>query len=97
MIKIRETEDGIIIPVKIQPNSSKEKVMGEYAEKLKIAVTSPPEKGKANKAIVKALTKWLNIKTSDIQIVSGEKSKDKEIFVRNITEKDVYKLVSQIY
>ncbi len=97
MIKIKETEDGIIIPAKIQPNSSKEKVMGEYAEKLKIAVTSPPEKGKANKAIVKALAKWLNIKTSDIQIVSGEKSKDKEIFVRNITEKDVYKLVSQIY
>ncbi len=97
MIKIRETEDGIIIPAKIQPNSSKEQVIGEYAEKLKIAVTSPPEKGKAHKAIVKALAKGLNIKTSDIQIVSGEKSKDKEIFVRNITEKDVYKLVSQIY
>jgi len=95
MIKIRETEDGIIIPAKIRPNSSKEKVIGEYAEKLKIAVTSPPEKGKANKAIVKTLAKWLNIKTSDIQIISGEKSKDKEIFVRNITEKDVYKLVSQ--
>ena len=67
--------------------------MGEYAEKLKIAVTSPPEKGKANKAIVKTLAKWLNIKTSDIQIISGEKSKDKEIFVRNITEKDIYRLI----
>ncbi len=42
MIKIKETEDGIIIPAKIQPNSSKEKVVGEYAEKLNIAVTSPP-------------------------------------------------------
>ncbi len=40
---------------------------------------SPPEKGKANKAIVKVLAKWLNMKSSDIQIVSGEKSKDKEI------------------
>ncbi len=93
MIKIREMEDGIIIPARIQPNSSKEKIMGEYAEKLKIAVTSPPEKGKANKAIVKALAKWLNIKTSDIQIVSGGKSKDKEIFVRNIAGKDVYRLI----
>ncbi len=93
MIKIRETEEGRIIPAKIQPNSSKEKVMGEYAEKLKIAVTSPPEKGKANKAIVKTLAKWLNIKTSDIQIVSGEKSKDKEIFVRNITKTDVQTLL----
>ncbi|MEE8190748.1 MAG: DUF167 domain-containing protein, partial [Candidatus Scalindua sediminis] len=78
---------------RIQPNSSKEKVIGEYAEKLKIAVTSPPEKGKVNKAIVKVFAKWLNIKSSDIQIVSGEKSKDKEIFVRNITEKDIYRLI----
>ncbi|MFQ5713056.1 MAG: DUF167 domain-containing protein [Candidatus Scalinduaceae bacterium] len=93
MIKIRKMEDGIIIPARIQANSSKERVMGEYAEKLKIAVTSLPEKGKANKAIIKALAKWLNIKTSDIQIVSGEKSKDKEIFVRNITEKDLYRLI----
>jgi uncharacterized protein len=93
MIKIREMKDGIIIPAKIQPNSSKERVMGEYNEKLKITVTSPPEKGKANKAIVKALAKWLNIKISDIHIISGEKSKDKEIFVRNITEEDVYKLI----
>ncbi len=93
MIKIREMEDGIIIPAKIQPNSSKEQVMGEYAEKLKIAVTSPPEKGKANKAIVKVLAKWLNIKGSDIQIISGDKSKDKEIFIRNITEKDLYRLI----
>ncbi len=93
MIKIREMGDGIIIPARIQPNSSKEKVIGEYAEKLKIAVTSPPEKGKANKAIVKVLAKWLNIKSSDIQIVSGEKSKDKEIFVRNITEKDIYRMI----
>ncbi len=93
MIKIREKENGIIIPAKIQPNSSKEQVIGEYAEKLKIAVTSPPEKGKANKAIVKTLAKWLNIKTSDIQIISGGKSKDKEIFVRNITEEDIYRLV----
>ncbi len=93
MIKIRKMEDGIIIPARIQPNSSKEKVLGEYAEKLKIAVTSPPEKGKANKAIVKVLAKWLNIKTSDVQIVSGEKSKDKEIFVRNITKTDVQTLL----
>jgi uncharacterized protein YggU (UPF0235/DUF167 family) len=38
MIKIREMEDGIIIPAKIQPNSNRDKIIGEYAEKLKIKV-----------------------------------------------------------
>ncbi|ODS33433.1 MAG: hypothetical protein SCARUB_01405 [Candidatus Scalindua rubra] len=97
MIKIREMEGGIVIPVKVQPNSSKNGIMGEYANRIKIAVTVPPEKGKANKAVIKVLAEWLDVKSPDIQIISGEKSKDKEVFVRNITKKDVFKLALQIY
>ena len=97
MIKIREMEDGIVVSVKVQPNSSKDRVVGEYADQIKIAVTVAPEKGKANKAVIKLFAKWLGIKNSDIQIISGETSRDKELFIRNITEEDLYKLVSQTY
>ncbi len=90
-------EDGIVVSVKVQPNSSKNRVVGEYADQIKIAVTVAPEKGKANKAVIKLFAKWLGIKNSDIQIISGETSRDKELFISNITEEDVYKLVSQTY
>ncbi len=93
MIKTREMEDGIVVSVKVQPNSSKDRVVGEYADQIKIAVTVAPEKGKANKAVIKLFAKWLGIKSSDIQIISGETSRDKEVFVKNITEEDVYKLI----
>ena len=93
MIKIREIEDGIVVSVKVQPNSSKNRVVGEYADQIKIAVTVAPEKGKANKAVIKLFAKWLGIKSSDIQVISGETSRDKELFIRNITEEDVYKLI----
>jgi len=95
MIKIREMEDGIVVSVKVQPNSSKNRVVGEYACQIKIAVTVAPEKGKANKAVIKLFAKWLGIKSSGIQIISGETSRDKELFIRNITEEDLNKLVSQ--
>lgn len=95
MIKTREIENGIIIPVRVQPNSSKERIMGEYDGLLKIAVTQPPERGKANRAIVKVLAKYLNVKSSDVLLMSGDKSKDKEVFVRNITKKDVENLCTQ--
>ena len=95
MIKTREMEDGIVVSVKVQPNSSKARVVGEYADQIKIAVTVAPEKGKANKAIIKLFAKWLGIKSLDIQIISGETSSDKELFIRNITEEDLNKLVSQ--
>ena len=95
MIKIREMEDWVVVSVKVQPNSSRNRVVGEYADRIKIAVTVAPEKGKANKAVIKLFAKWLGIKSLDIQIISGETSSDKELFIRNITEEDLNKLVSQ--
>ena len=95
MVKIREMEDGIVLSVKVQPNSSRNRVVGKYADQIKIAVTVAPEKGKANKAVIKLFAKWLGIKSLDIQIISGETSSDKELFIRNITEEDLNKLVSQ--
>ncbi len=96
MIKIRKMDGGIAIPVKVQTNTSNEKVIGEHGGQLKIAVNAPPEKGRANKAIVKVLAKWLNVRNSDIYLMHGEKSKDKEVFVKNITDKDLQKLIAQI-
>ena len=93
MIKIREMENGIVVSVKVQPNFSKDRVVGKYIDQIKVAVTVAPEKGKANKAVIRLFAKWLGIKSSDIQIISGETSRDKELFVRNITEEDLYRLV----
>lgn len=44
-----------------------------------ISVSSPPEKGKANKEITKTLAKHFCTSISRINIISGEKSKEKII------------------
>ena len=93
MINIREVEGGIVVSVKVQPNASKDRVVGEHAKQIKIAVTVAPEKGKANKAVIKVLSKLLGVKNTDIQIISGEKSRDKKVFIGNINEEDVHKLI----
>jgi uncharacterized protein (TIGR00251 family) len=86
MVNIREVEGGVVVSVKVQPNASKDRIIGEYAGQIKIAVTVAPEKGKANKAVIKVLSKWLGVKSSDIQIVSGETSREKKVFIENINE-----------
>ncbi len=52
MIKLRVVDGGIVLSVKVQPNASKDRVVGEHADQIKIAVTVAPEKGKANKAVI---------------------------------------------
>ncbi len=93
MINVRNVEGGVVVSVKVQPNASKDRVVGEHAGQIKIAVTVAPEKGKANKAVIKVLSQWLNVKSSDIQIISGETSRDKKVFIRNITPENLYKLI----
>ncbi len=93
MINIRKVEGGIVVSIKVQPNASKDRVVGEHADQIKIAVTVAPEKGKANKAVIKVLSRWLGIKSSDIEIVSGETSRDKKVFIRNINEEDINRII----
>ena len=93
MLNIRKVEGGIVVSVKVQPNASKDRIVGEHADQIKIAVTVAPEKGKANKAVVKVLSRWLGIKSSDIEIVSGETSRDKKVLIRNISEEEFNRVI----
>ncbi len=93
MINIGKVAGGIVLSVKVQPNASKARVIGKHADQIKIAVTVAPEKGKANQAVTKVLSKWLGIKSSDIQIISGETSRDKKVFIRNISEEEFNRII----
>ena len=88
MINIREVEGGVVVSVKVQPNASRDRVVGEHGDQLKIAVTVAPEKGKANKVVIKVLSRLLDVKSSDIEILSGETSREKKVLIRNISEED---------
>ncbi len=70
------------IQVKVVPNAKKNEIR-EESEKLKVYLTASPVKGKANKLLVKVLTKHFNIRKSDIKIIKGEKSRNKVIEVSN--------------
>ena len=78
--------NDIIIKVKIIPGSSKNKIIGIYADTLKIAITSPPVEGKANKKCISYLSKHFDIAKSKIEILSGKNSRNKLIKIYDISQ-----------
>lgn len=76
---IKETENGILVSIKIVPNSSKNELVKE-AEFIKVKVTAQPIENKANKALIEYLSKLLKIPKTSIEIVKGETSKEKTLF-----------------
>lgn len=81
----KETSEGVILSVKAQPGARKDEIAGEWADSIKVRVTAPPEKGKANEAIVRLLAEKLGLKKSAIKVISGETSRDKRILIQGIS------------
>ena len=81
MIDLVETEGGVIVPVRAQPKARRNAIVGTHAGCLKIAVTDPPEKGKANKSIAAILGAALGIAPSRVQLIAGATSAQKRFLV----------------
>ena len=96
MIQLGEHADGLILPVRAQPNARKAGLIGEQAGSLKVGVTAPPEDGKANKALLEILRELLNLKRSQIAIVSGVTSREKKFLISGIKRKDLETRLSKL-
>ena len=94
MLDIVTTNSGVILSIRTQPSSSKNRIIGEYGGRLKLAVTAAPEKGKANKAVIELLADTLHINESSIQIISGESSRDKRLMIEGLTPEDIKSLLN---
>lgn len=93
MLDVVTTNSGVILSIRTQPGSSKNRIIGEYGGRLKLAVTAAPEKGKANKAVIKLLANTLHIHESAIHVVSGESSRDKRLMIDGVTSEDIKSLL----
>ena len=91
MIEIADHPEGCILPVRVQPGARKAGLVGEQNGALKIAVTAPPEDGRANKALLELLRDALDLKRSQVELVGGEKSRSKRVLVRGVSKLDLQK------
>lgn len=94
-----DTKQGIVIRVRLTPNSSCCKVTGlfqtpEGTTFLKVNVISVPEKGKANQELISWISKQLKIAKSDLSIISGELDRYKKILITANKESVLQKITS---
>ena len=82
MPKITLHANGVVLPIRAQPGSRKNSINGVHDGALKVSVQAAPEDGKANDAIMELLKKTLGIKRNQIEILSGQTSRDKKFLIR---------------
>jgi uncharacterized protein (TIGR00251 family) len=89
VIELTAHADGCIIAVRAQPGARRNGVVGEQNGALKVAVTAPADRGRANKALADVLAEALGIKKSQVELLSGATARDKRILVRGVTVEEV--------
>ena len=87
-----QREHQVFLTVKVVPGSSRTEIAGAHGDMLKIRIAAPPEKGKANKALVQFLAKQLGIRKNAVSIESGQTSCIKQIRFDGPTQADIDKL-----
>jgi uncharacterized protein (TIGR00251 family) len=89
MIEVAPHTAGCILAVRGQPGARRSGIVGEHGGALKIAVTAPAEQGKANKAILELLAEVLELKGSQLELLSGGAARDKRVLIRGLTPAEV--------
>lgn len=89
MVALESHPDGVVLPVRAQPGGRKNGLRGCQAGALKVVVTQVAEKGKANQAVADVLCETLSLRRSQLELLSGETSRQKRFLIRGISREDL--------
>jgi len=83
--------DGILsrLAIKVVPGASRDGIAGWLGDALKVRVSAPPEKGRANAAVENLIATALAVPRSDVRIVSGHGAARKVVEIDRLDESEV--------
>jgi hypothetical protein len=82
------------IVVQVKPRSRETKLVQGSDGTLTMNVAAPPKKGKANRLIVKWLSKKLGKSSSQVQIVAGYHSNTKTVEILDVSEAELSQIIA---
>ncbi len=80
-LELTPVPGGTRLRLRVKPGARKNAIVGVHGGALKLSVIAPPEKGKANDAVVALLANALDVPASAIEIVAGQTSQDKVVTI----------------
>jgi uncharacterized protein (TIGR00251 family) len=84
------------LTIKVIPGASQTKIAGLLGDALKIRIQAPPEKGKANVAVIAVLAKFLRVPAHQISIYSGATSQTKVVEIQGLSSAELASKLSTL-
>lgn len=79
---LQSTPAGVVVALYVQPRASRNEIVGEQGDALKVRLTSPPVDGAANKLCCEFVARCCGVPKRDVTLLAGERSRQKRLLVR---------------
>lgn len=77
------------LEIKVVPGSSRNRVVGWLGGALKVRVTAPAERGKANAAVEATIAEAVGVPAASVRVVAGHASPRKVIEIAGLSAAEV--------
>ena len=85
-LPFRKANDSIVATIRLTPRARQNRITGlrhleDGAPVIKAYVTAPPDKGKANKALLKLLSNIWGVGTRSLSLMEGGRDRYKSVLI----------------
>ena len=82
------------ISLRVYPNATRSEVVGFDGTILRVKVSAPPIKGKANQELISFLRRLLGVSKGSVNIVRGHTTRNKVVAIDGLNQEEIMKRLS---
>lgn len=94
-VAITPRESGSRLRLRVKPGAKRRAIEGEHGGALRVAVTAPPEKGRANQEVEELLAEALDVARGAVRVIAGHTSRDKSVAVDGLGAEEVLRRLAR--
>jgi uncharacterized protein (TIGR00251 family) len=79
----------VVLRVRVIPRARADALSADGSGGLRARLTAPPVEGAANRALIDLVARALRVRRGDVELVRGERGRDKLVAVHGLSEADV--------
>ena len=83
------------VRLRVVPSAGRSQIVGRYGQGWKVRVGAPPERGRANEAVLVLIAETLDVDRGQVVLVAGASSRDKVVEVQGIEAARADELLSR--
>ena len=88
-VAVQKGEGCARLRLRVKAGARRERFLGAHGGALKLEVGAPPERGRANAAVVRLLAGELGLPRTEVEISAGATSRDKRIVFAGADASDI--------